>query len=209
MDIKKETEAIEQVVAALDELEPAARDRVLRYALQALGLAHESSRGFEDIPREPKPQEEPTPSPSITDIRSLKEEKQPATANEMAALVAYYLAELAPEEDRHESINASDLEKYFKQAGYPLPSRMRNVLINAASAGYFDSVSRGRYRLNPVGYNLVTHGLPSSGPVRADAPVRRKPSSGRKKASSGGRKGASKNTAKKGVSKKSSRRRSG
>ena len=80
----------------------------------------------------------------------------------MAALVAYYLSEVAEEPERKESINTSDLEKYFKQAGFRLPKRMPQVLPNAAAAGYLDSAGSGYYKLNPVGYNLVVHALPRS-----------------------------------------------
>ena len=78
----------------------------------------------------------------------------------MAALVAYYLSELAPEGEQKDEINSSDLEKYFKQAGFKLPRSIYQTLPNAAAAGYFDGTGGGKYRLNPVGYNLVVHGLP-------------------------------------------------
>jgi hypothetical protein len=78
----------------------------------------------------------------------------------MAALVAYYLSELAPDDERREAINSSDLEKYFKQAGFKLPKAISQALPNAAAAGYFEPTGNGLYRLNPVGYNLVVHGLP-------------------------------------------------
>jgi len=78
----------------------------------------------------------------------------------MAALVAYYLSEIAPENERKGEINASDLERYFKQARFKLPKAISQALPNAAAAGYFDSTGNGLYRLNPVGYNLVVHGLP-------------------------------------------------
>jgi hypothetical protein len=81
----------------------------------------------------------------------------------MAALVAYYVTELAPEEERRSVITKEDIEKYFKQAPYRLPQRLAQTLPNAARAGYFDVVDRGQYKLNPVGYNLVAHGLPSGG----------------------------------------------
>ena len=100
---------------------------------------------------------------AVTDIRSLTAEKQPRSANDMVALVAYYLSELAPQTERSETINLDAIRKYFKMAGFPLPSVLRNVLPNVASAGYLENVSRGEYRLNPVGYNLVVHGLPRSG----------------------------------------------
>jgi hypothetical protein len=95
------------------------------------------------------------------DIRSLKESKKPATAQQMACIVAYYLKELVPTAERKESINASDLEILFKQARFKLPKRIAQVLPDAKSAGYFDSAGRGEYKLNAVGHNLVVHNLPS------------------------------------------------
>jgi hypothetical protein len=96
------------------------------------------------------------------DIRALKEQKQPRTAIDMAALVAYYLSESATGSERKTAIGREDLEKYFKQAGFKLPKQPRQTLIDAKAAGYFDSADRGQYRLNAVGYNLVAHGLPST-----------------------------------------------
>jgi hypothetical protein len=80
----------------------------------------------------------------------------------MAALVAYYLSELAGDDERKDAINAADLEKYFKQAGFKLPKAIPQTLLNAAAAGYFDALGNGQYKLNPVGYNLAVHGLPRS-----------------------------------------------
>jgi hypothetical protein len=78
----------------------------------------------------------------------------------MAAVVAFYLSEVAPSDERRNAINVSDVQKYFKQAGFKLPKIPAKALLNAAAAGYFDPVGNGMYRLNPVGYNLVAHGLP-------------------------------------------------
>ncbi len=79
----------------------------------------------------------------------------------MACLVAYYLQELAPKNDRKQKISVQDLEKYFKQAPFKLPKRLDQLLVNAKASGYFESAERGEYKLNAVGYNLVVHGLPA------------------------------------------------
>lgn len=114
---------------------------------------------------------------TIMDIRTLTAEKQPRSANEMVALVAYYLSELAPEAERSTTVNPDTIRGHFKMAGVPLPRVLRSVLPNATVAGYLENVSRGEYRLNPVSYNLVVHGLPrSSGPGPAGPsgrPIRR------------------------------------
>lgn len=96
------------------------------------------------------------------DIRSLKNEKQPVGAIQMACVAAYYLQEHAPEEERVKEVSTADLERLFKQAGFKLPSRMQQVLPDAKTAGYFESVDRGKYKLTRVGYNLVTHSLPKA-----------------------------------------------
>jgi hypothetical protein len=94
------------------------------------------------------------------DIRQLKEQKKPTTAAQMACLVAYYLQELAPTEERKATVTVLDMETYFKQAKYRLP-KVDQLLIDSKRAGYFESPSRGEYRLTRVGYNLVTHSMPS------------------------------------------------
>lgn len=96
-----------------------------------------------------------------TDIRSLKEEKQPRTAIEMATLVAYFLAELAKEDEQKTALTSADIKKYFKQAQFQLPSDPNMTLHNSKNAGYLDALGNGRFKLNAVGYNLVAHKLPS------------------------------------------------
>jgi hypothetical protein len=131
---------------------------------------------------------EPPPAQPIIDIRSLRDEKQPSSAIEMAALVAYYLSEAAPPEERQAEVTQVDLEKYFKQANYRLPARIAMTLPNASAAGYFDRTStRGSYRLNPVGFNLVTQSLPRAkgeSPRRAQSRKRTTPTKKAKASSS-------------------------
>jgi hypothetical protein len=158
-----EIRALEAVFDALHPLDDEARNRVLEYTLKRLGMRELPSAPDSPAAALPTKAVEQTPQegPSATtDIRSLKDKKDPSSAIDMAAVVAYYLAEAAPEDERKDTVNSADLEKYFKQAQFPLPGRMANTLPNAAKAGYFDSAARGEYRLNPVGHNLVTQNLP-------------------------------------------------
>lgn len=183
--------AIQNVIAALEPLEPDARSRVLEYVFKRLKIAFRQTdadvgtKVFRDVglPVESLSSQTST-SPSHKDIRSLKEEKQPKSANQMAALVAYYLAELAPLGERKDAVSIMDITRYFKQAGFPLPKKPRVTLANATNAGYFDSSGvSGLYKLNPVGYNLVVHGLPAKGGGRATS--RRPKKSGRNKGKPG------------------------
>ncbi|MGA9040801.1 MAG: hypothetical protein WB421_09720 [Terriglobales bacterium] len=176
----KELEAIGTILRALDGLEGESIQRVLDYVFGRLSIGQTrtaaplqttalspSSTGSTDFRR----------AQNQVSIRDLKEQKQPESSNQMAALVAYYLSEVAPEAERKPSINASDLEKYFKQAGFKLPQKIPQTLPNAAAAGYFDATGNGVYQLNPVGYNLVVHGLPRG---HGQAPARKKTAAKRK-----------------------------
>jgi hypothetical protein len=93
---------------------------------------------------------------------------------------------MAPGSERKATVSTSDIEKYFPQAGFPLPKAPGQVLVDTKTAGYFDAVDRGTYKLNPVGHNLVVHGLPrkdGSSAAKGSRP---------KKVSAGGKKGAAK-----------------
>jgi len=166
-DITGEVDAIREVLSALAPLDSATRARVLQYAQQRFGSTVGAPVSTIEAATVALPAGAPT---RLEDIRSLRAEKQPGNGIEMAALVAYYLTELAPPEERSASVDAAGLTKYFKQAGYPLPKTPSMTLVHAKSAGYLDAVSRGQYRLNPVGYNLAAHSLPRSDTKRGRAP---------------------------------------
>lgn len=170
----KELEAIKQIIESLDTLEIEEKKRVLDYVFNRLGLkgltAEQTAKQFNSIaaesaiPLQVLHEDLASSFSAIKDIRSLKEEKQPQSAIQMVALVAYYLSEVAPAEERKDTISSEDITKYFKQAGFSLPKgEPIYTLRNARNAGYFDPTSEtGAYKLNPVGYNLVAHNLPSN-----------------------------------------------
>jgi hypothetical protein len=163
----KELAAIGSIMEALSPLDASGRQRVLEYVLKRLDL--ETSVAGSLMPEflaEAAPAA--TAGRTIKDIRSLTAEKQPRSANEMVAVVAYYLSELAGEGEASKTINTEAVSRYFKQARFPMPRAIGSALTNAAAAGYLENVGRGEYRLSPVGYNLVAHSLPRSG---AAAPV--------------------------------------
>jgi hypothetical protein len=169
-ELQREVAAIGEVLGNLESLPGPSRERVLEYVIRALsiGLALPTVKPVVNLSDE-RPDSKTrtgnsvnTQGSNISDIRSLKEAKNPQTAGEMAAVVAYYLSELAPLTEQNTIVTASDLQRYFKQAGFRLPAKIEMTLVHAASAGYFDRTEAGKYRLNPVGYNLVVHNLPSS-----------------------------------------------
>lgn len=161
--IDQEVEAIKAVLTALAPLSEKARASVLDYVAKRL-----------DLPRTqkmPAPRDTPvgvdaaeagrdTASGAAVHIKQFKEQKRPRSANEMAAVIAYYLANLAPPEKKKDTVNQKDIETYFKIGVFPLPQQVRVTLPNAKNAGYFDLVGDGEYKLNAVGHNLVAHTLP-------------------------------------------------
>jgi hypothetical protein len=157
-----ELKAIRTIIELLKPLDETGRSRVLEYVLKRLDMtafqaepamvAEQVSAGNSVFGGGP-----------IKDIRTFTAEKQPRSANEMVALIAYYLADLAPASEASATVNVERIRKYFKQAGFPMPRVLKSALTNAAAAGYLESVSRGEYRLNSVGHNLVVHGLPRGG----------------------------------------------
>lgn len=164
-------QAIDQIINALDSLDPDARQTAIEAACSHLGVKLPSgSTPQPPIPLSPPPSTlaqtlhgTQAQQPTQIDIKTLKEQKKPTSAAQMACLVAYYLQELAPDNERKDNVTAVDIEKYFKQAKFRLPKTIPQLLPDSRLAGYFDSApGKGEYRLNPVGYNLVVHNLPKS-----------------------------------------------
>ncbi len=164
-----ELRAMNTIVGALKPLRDDERKRVLEYVLVRFGAvplqAPLSSVTSPDSMAPSTPSSIPSASGgAIQDIRSLKEAKNPKSANEMAALVAYYVSELATGSERKAEIDKNDIERYFKSGGFKLTSKSGQTLVNARHAGYLDPGSdTGHYKLNPVGYNLVVHRLGANG----------------------------------------------
>lgn len=161
--VDQEVEAIKAIMTALTPLSEKARASVFEYVVRRLSipqlaaspLAPPAAEGA----RTPSSSGLPSTASSMH-IKQFKEEKGPRSANEMAAVAAYYLANVAPPAERKTTINQKSIETSFKIAGFPLPRHVRQTLPNAKSAGYFDLVGDGEYRLNAVGHNLVAHSMP-------------------------------------------------
>jgi hypothetical protein len=158
-DTDGELKAIHTIVEALKPLTDPERRRALEYVLGRFGVPPLTTPISEPLPSSASYPPAALPSNYIEDIRSLKESKAPKSAIEMAALVAYYVSELAPASERAKQINKADIERYFKLANFKLPSDAAFTLVNAKNAGYLDTAGSGQYALNPVGYNLVVHRL--------------------------------------------------
>jgi hypothetical protein len=181
-----ELQAIATLLSVLEPLKPPARANVLDFVFRRLGI-HGEARALSlreaalgaSAQAAPATLAAPAAPAAPADLRTLAEEKQPKTVIQKVALVAFYLANSAPAGERREYIVSADIKRYFKQAGFPLPTAKDSVtLVNAKNAGYLDGLQDGQYRLNPVGYNLVVHKLPSLAEKPARQKRRAKPKKG-------------------------------
>jgi len=163
-----DVKAISTLLSVLKPLNPDTRVLVLEFVLKRLGISLTSSGAEPPPPKFTATEFNPTSAQrppaqghsGVIDIRSFAAEKNPNTVNEKVALIAYYLAHLAPPSERRDYLTAEDIEPYFIQAGFHLPtSPARITLSNAKNAGYLNASERGQYTLNSVGYNLVAHKL--------------------------------------------------
>lgn len=163
-------EAIGKLMELLRPMNDATRVNVLQFVFKALNIVMPGETPPTPYPPTPTlttsqtnvPRHHaPLPSGAHIDLRSLTEQKQPKSANQMVAVMAYYLANHAPTDQRRDYITSDDIKKYFPQANFELPTGSHGqILVNAKNAGYLESFAPGQYRLNPVGHNLVTHKLP-------------------------------------------------
>ena len=171
--------AISTLMDVLTPLDKEAREHALDFVMKRLGI----SQSAPAAPVAPRPAFVPPETPVVPpapnqpgqDIRSFAAAKEPRTMNEKVAVMAYYLAQVAPAEERRDFITPEDIKPYFIQADFELPTATGSMtLTNAKNAGYLNALERGQYKLNPVGHNLVAHKLPSKDgkPNKKAAPKR-------------------------------------
>ncbi len=166
-EIDPELDAIQKMIEALKNLDAKSKSRAIGYIVERYGFTLDKNQFLKSNVF--KSEEVTNQRPDFhKNIRSLKEEKNPESTVEMALIVAYYLTEYSPIEERKSSISSKDLKPYFKQANYVFPQSWKDVLPNAKKAGYVDSLGKGEYKLNSVGYNLVVHGLPRKSGLKAN-----------------------------------------
>ena len=113
-------QAIDQVITALEALDEDARVTAVAAACAHLNLKMLPESGVVPPALQPGHMQMETAHHADArhgkraDIRSLKEEKDPGSAKQMACLVAYYLQEAAPEGERKVAISSQDIDKYFE-----------------------------------------------------------------------------------------------
>lgn len=163
---KDDFEAVRIVVETIEAFEPEDQKRILRWAMEKVGLANPIPSSGPAISDTQVVQVSTLNSVagSSTDIKSFIQEKNPQSDMHFAATVAYYHRFQAPPGERKNEIGSEDLQEATR-----LSNRQRLVspvktLHNALGAGLLNKgTGRGSYTINTVGENLVAMSLPLSG----------------------------------------------
>lgn len=153
-------DAVRSIADALQPFNSEDRERIIRWVRERLGMTHVAAPPAAPLPATPPHVAVHRADSKATDIRSFVTEKDPKSMNELAAVVAYYYAFVAPEAERRTSITKEQLVDACRLAERKRPGAPSQVMVNALHAGLLDRVSEGEYRLNSVGENLVAMVLP-------------------------------------------------
>jgi hypothetical protein len=162
--VTDDLEAVRQIAATLEEFDSAARERIIRWTREKLGMTAPpvvSLAGHATGSASASASLEVLRSPA--DIKSFIQAKNPRTDSQLAATVAYFHKFVAAESDRKDSIGTEELISACRLAERHRPTRPNQTLINAFSSGVLDKVSAGKYKLNSVGENLVAMVLSGDG----------------------------------------------
>lgn len=154
-------DALRTIVTALEPFDETERERIMRWAGEKLGV-----KNF--VPAVTPPTSTNTNNPpagqgGAKDIKSFLTEKNPTSANQLVAAVAYYFKFEASVAERKNSITKEDLLDACRKATIARPKAPNVVMVNAAKYGLVDNVGTGAYEINAVGENLVAVSMPTAG----------------------------------------------
>jgi hypothetical protein len=163
---KSDFMAAEEIKRILSGRDKAEQERIIRWAKESVGLSVATNEGVQLPPQMPTLAGAPgqvsqqPPSPRAKDIKTFVDEKKPKNDVQFAAVVAYFHQFEAPEGQRKEAINPSDLQEGARLSGRDRFRKPVVPLNNAATLGYLDRAGGGLFRINAVGENLVAMSLP-------------------------------------------------
>ena len=176
---KDDFEATREIVNILETFDSRDRERIIRWAMEKLG---DSIPGISSGTATPTTQENVTTSENNTsgvsssfmDIKSFVNSKDPKNDTQLATTIAYYYAFKASDNNRKDSIGASDFLDAIRLLNRKRPSsKPLQVLSNAKNLGYLDPTGeRGQFKINSVGENLVAMVLPDK--VHRNANLKKK-----------------------------------
>ena len=161
-------DAAKAIVESVKQLDKPHQEQAIRFASESLGLSNASHSkpptetslpASEIAPPTTDPQTRPT------DIKQFTAAKAPKSDQQFAAVVAYFHQFEAQEDMTKDAISMEDLKNAARLVQRRLPGKF--ALNNAKNSGYLDSAGRGKFKLSPVGENLVAITLPGTGAVQA------------------------------------------
>lgn len=163
---KDDLDAVREIADTLKDFDSADRKRIIRWVMEKLGDTTSNIKlGItphivqESTVANKSPLQE-TSNP--VDIKMFIEDKAPKSANQLAAVIAYYYAFEAPKGKRKDSIGSADLLEAIRQSRRRRPGRPLQALINAKNVGLLDpSGEKGKFKVSSVGENLVAMVLPN------------------------------------------------
>ncbi len=167
-DKKDLYDVLRKVVDLIKPLSEDDKTRTIRWACEMLdinvinlGLATGIQSGISREITPVNPMQQRGYPMTFKDIKTFITEKNPVTDNHLAATVAYYYQFEATE--KKDSISKDDLVDATRKIGQGgRLKRPDQTLVNATKSGYLDNISRGLYKLNSVGENLVVMTLPNT-----------------------------------------------
>jgi hypothetical protein len=165
-------EAVRTVVEAVQDFKPEEQQRILRWAMEKLGISVPTASGHTPPPHAPgtPPPPPPPASGGAANIKTFMAEKKPRNDVQYAAAVAYYYRFEALEAEKKDVINKDDLQESTRKAGRERFSNPLQTLNNAHKMGLLDrGTEKGTFVINSVGENLVAMTLPDGGAPKKPA----------------------------------------
>jgi hypothetical protein len=178
-----EFDAARTVVETLKPFEQTKQKLIFRWASESLGIfeslppsailppdsLESAPKAAPEAPRAPK-------SDVSANIKSFVESKNPKNDVQFAATIAYFHQFVAPTDTRKDEISGEDLLDACRKVGRTRFTNPTQTLINAHALGLLDKGStRGYYRINAVGENLVAMTLPETPPAATSSTSKKKP----------------------------------
>lgn len=157
--------AIKTICDALEPFDENERERILRWASERLGIKNipVQTTQVQQTTVPPVAGQQVVTSTGGKDIKTFLDEKNPTSANQLVAAVAYYYKFEAPANEKKNSINADDILEACRKGQRERPKHSNQILVNASAFGLVDKVGTGAYEINSVGENLVAVSMPTAG----------------------------------------------
>ncbi len=157
---KDDLETVRILVNALKPFDVTERERIIRWVCEKLDM---SLGNVTSLPSQPTNTQSAPILKEGSDIKSFVGQKKPKNGTEFCAVVAYYYQFVATGDKKKGVIGGKDLQDAARKSDRSRFTNTAQALKVAYNSGYLDKVASGKFRLNPVGENLVAMVLPSSG----------------------------------------------